>query len=356
MLRLTLAPDFTSRNGEERLRVDPTRIDPLTTTRNLFQLVSGLEHTYRDGADRVENVAFVKHYLYHPSTDQVDVAYNEVREIEDTEQRLGGGDAVRVRIVDGLIAKGSYEYALRLPRPDELFGDGALLAPNLELEPETSHNANLGALLESELHPGVGTLALEVTGFLRHTRGMIVRLIAEDRVHSIHQNVFTVRTLGADGMLRWDAPRRWLSLQTNATYLDQRNASERGPFAAFEGQRVPNRPWLFSNASATVRAVGVAAERDELSFAWVTRYVHSFLPGWGDTSARDVTNRIPTQITQSASVAYSVRGAYDVHFALDVSNLTDERVYDVLGVQRPGRAAFLKVTLCRGCTSPARVD
>jgi hypothetical protein len=31
--------------------------------------------------------------------------------------------------------------------------------------------------------------------------------------------------------------------------------------------------------------------------------------------------------------------------ALDLSNVTNEQVYDVLGVQRPGRAAFFKLTL-----------
>ena len=348
-LELVVAPDFTTRTGVERLRLDPDRIDPLTTERNLFQVVSGLEYGQNDAEDRVENGVFLKHYLYRPSSDQVDVAYNTVRHVERPSQSLGGGDAFRARIVGGLIGKASYEYAMRLPRPDEVFGDGALIAANLELSPETSHNANIGALLERELGANIGDLALEATGFLRHTDGMIVRLIADDRVHSIHQNVFTVRTLGVDGMLRWESPRRWFELQTNATYLDQRNASSQGPFAAFEGQRVPNRPWLFANASGVLRLRNLGSADDELALSWVTRYVHEFSPGWENTSGREDTGGIPTQLTHSASAEYLVRGPYTFAASLDLSNLTDERVYDVLGVQRPGRAAFFKMTVCWEC-------
>ena len=35
----------------------------------------------------------------------------------------------------------------------------------------------------------------------------------------------------------------------------------------------------------------------------------------------------------------------------EVDNLTDARVYDVLGVQRPGRAAFFKLMLCWDCSA-----
>jgi vitamin B12 transporter len=348
-LELVIAPDFTTRTGEERRRLDPDRIDPLTTRRDLFQLVSGLEYAFRDEDERVENSAFVKHYLYRPSTDQVDVAYNTIRHLERSTQNVGAGDAFRMRALDGVIGKASYEYAMRLPRADEVFGDGALVTSNLELTPETSHNANLGALLEGELGERGGSLTVEASGFLRYTEGMIVQLIADDRVHSIHQNVFTVRTLGTDGMLRWSSRGQALTLQANGTYLDQRNDSTQGPFVAFRGQRVPNRPWLFANASVLFRLPRIASGNDQLSLSWVTRYVRSFLPGWDDDDRRDDESRIPKQITHSAGIEYLVRGPYTMAASLDLSNLTDERVYDVLGVQRPGRATFFKMTGCWAC-------
>jgi vitamin B12 transporter len=350
-LQLVAAPDFTTRKGRERLRLNPERIDPLTTRRDLFQFITGIEYAARDSDDVVRNNAFAKHYFYRPSTDQVDVASNSIRQVENSMHRFGVGDSLRVRMLAGLAAKASYEFAARLPGPDEIFGDGALLAPNTELEPESSHNLNISALFERALGSHGGTLAIDVNGFLRRTEGMIVRLIAQDRIHSIHQNVFNVDTLGTDGTLRWVSPGEWLTLKANATYLDQRNVSERGPFAPFDGQRVPNRPWLFGSASAVVRVPQVGVPSGTLSLSWGTRYVHEFLPGWEDSAAANDSNRIPDQLTHAASLSYSVRGRSSVEAALDLTNLTDRRVYDVLGVQRPGRAAYFKITVCWDCSS-----
>ncbi len=344
--RLMVAPDLVWRTGAERLRVNPARIDPLTTRREIFQLVSGAELELRDDADRLENGTFAKLYLYRPSSDQVRTFDNSIRHIEDQIHRLGFGDVLRARLVRGLFAKLSYEYATRLPRPDEVFGDGSLVLPNLLLMPESSHNANLGSLIERRLGPGGGTLAAEATAFLRWTRDMVVLLLAQDRIHSLNQNVFNVRTLGADGMLRWLSPEGRVALQANATWQEQRNDSGSGPFAPFSGQRVPNRPWLFANASAVLHLGAARADGSGLSVSWISRYVHGFLPGWEETSAPGDARRVPAQLTHSAGAVYSFRrAAYTLDLALDVSNLTNQAVYDVLGVQKPGRAAFVKATV-----------
>ncbi|MEY4578571.1 MAG: hypothetical protein RL701_3274, partial [Pseudomonadota bacterium] len=331
----------------ERLRLDSSRIDPLTTRRSIVQFVNGFEYAARDSEDRVENDLFAKHYWYQPVSDQVMTSGNSISHISQSTHRFGAGDALRVRVAEGLICKASYEYATRLPRADEVFGDGSLVAPNLELVPETSHNANLGVLVQQDLAGRAGQVALEATGLLRYTDRMITRLLAPDRVRSIYRNVYSVRTFGADGVLRWSAPQRWLVLQVNATYLDQRNTSELGPFAHFKGRRLSNRPWLFGNASAALRIARFGANSGELTLFWFTRYVHSFLAGWEDAGTGDADDsQIPEQLVHSASLGYSVHSrTVRLDFALDLANLTDARVYDVLGVQRPGRAAYFKVTV-----------
>jgi len=348
-VRLVVAPELTRRTGRERLRVNPERIDPLTTRRQVFQAVAGAEHGFTDADDVIENDAFVKAYLYRPSTDQVRTFDNSIERIEDSIVRFGAGDAFRVRLTREVAGKLSYEYATRLPRPDEIFGDGALLLPNLELEPEASHNGNLSVLFEQRLGAGLGNVGGEIAGFLRQTENMVVRLLAEDRVHSIHQNVFDVRTLGTDGTLRWESPGRLLGVQLNGTYQDQRNDSERGSFVAFRGERVPNRPWLFANAALDVHLPGVGTPRADLGLGWVTRYVHEFVPGWEGTGAPDARSRIPDQLVHSLGVTYSVPGPSRVDVALDLTNLTDAEVFDVLGVQKPGRAAFFKLSICGAC-------
>jgi vitamin B12 transporter len=344
-LRLVLAPDLTTRTGVERLRVSADRLDPLTSDRELLQLVAGLEHSYRDLDDVIDNEIFAKYYLYRPATDQVQVFDNSIRHIEDSVHRLGAGDALRAWLSPWLLGKLSYEFATRLPRPDEVFGDGSLVIPNLELAPETGHNANVGALAQLSSERGLGSLSIEGTGFLRYTEDMVVRLLAQDRIHSIHQNVSTARTIGVDGMAQWVSARRLVTLQANVTWQDQRNQSDLGAFAPFEGERIPNRPWLFANASASLRLPQLGAPNAELSLSWVTRYVHEFLAGWEGTATADDNSRIPAQLTHSIGAVYSVFSPWTVEAALDLANVTNERVYDVLGVQRPGRAAFFKLTI-----------
>ena len=239
--------------------------------------------------------------------------------------------------------KGSYEYATRLPQSDELFGDGATVYQNLELRPEASHNVNLGVLLETPIG-AAGELSCEVTGFLRSTQNMILELLMSNLRDTHFVNVFAVRTLGTDGVLRWVAPGELFTLQQNLTFQDQRNVSTRGRYAPSRGERVPNRPYFFANSSAQLRLAGVGAPNAVLTLGWNLRYVRSFLMGWEGTADLD-SERIPDQLSQDVSVSYALEGPLKLAFTIDVTNLTDAHIEDVLGVQNPGRAAFFKVSV-----------
>jgi vitamin B12 transporter len=345
-LELVATPDFTTRSGAERLRQRAERIDPLTTRRNLGQLVAGLEHTLTDEDDRVENNLFGKYYLYALSTDQVQTFDNSVRRVDDTTHRFGAGDGLRVRLSEAVLAKASYEFATRLPRPDEVFGDGSLIIPNLELSPESSHNGNIGAQVEQRFPGWLGQWSIEASGFWRHTRDMIVRLPSPDRVHSVHQNVFAVRVLGVDGLLRWSAPNELVTLEGNATLQDLRNVSDSGPFVAFQGDRVPNRPWLFANGTAALNVSDAVTGGDRLSLSWAIHFVGNFQPGWEGTTPADARQQVPDQLIHDLSIGYSMRASCSIDATLDLLNVTDADAFEVLGVQKPGRAAFFKLTAC----------
>jgi hypothetical protein len=101
---------------------------------------------------------------------------------------------------------------------------------------------------------------------------------------------------------------------------------------------------LFANGSATVRVPDVGSPRAALSISWIARYVHAFEPGWSSSVAGDPRAHVPAQLIHAANLTYSVLEPWRVDFALDLSNLTDARVYDFLGVQKAGRAAFFKVS------------
>src|SRR5690606_28116364 len=136
-LRLTWSPSFTTRTGRDRLHTGAR--DPLSAERDLLRLVTGLEHELVALDERVQSVVFAKDYVMLTSSEEV-LPGGVFQPLERAVRRAGGGAAVRLRLGGDVWLKASYELATRLPRADELFGNGVIIQPSLTLEPETSHN------------------------------------------------------------------------------------------------------------------------------------------------------------------------------------------------------------------------
>ncbi len=292
--------------------------------------------------DVLANIAFAKTYVQSARSEEP-LSGGLFRDRDRDTHEYGFGDSLRVRLSENLYAKASYEWALRLPRPDEVFGDGVLVVANLELLPERSHNANLGFSAEAR-DPGVGELHADVNGFLRDADNLIV-LLGNDRLFT-YQNVFSARSLGVEAAAGWISPGELLSLDANVTYQDFRNTADSGTFGSFDGDRIPNRPYLFANGSAELKFTGVGAPNDELSLFWHTRYVHEFFRGWESVGLRESKQVVKAQLLHSAALVYLVRGALTtLGFTGEVDNVTNEKAFDFFGVQRPGRAFYFKTTL-----------
>ena len=340
-VRLSSAPTFLRRTGDERRQSDPEARDPLTAERQLATIVNGLEHELDLFGERLENILFAKQYVQLLSSEEPRPGNIFRRRDRDTHS-FGFGDALRFRFTPWLYAKASYEYATRLPRPDEVFGDNAFIVANLELEPETSQNANLGLTLDARA-TRLGALRSGINGFLRNADQLIV-LLGNDRVQS-YQNVFGARSLGVEGAVGWTSPGEHLALDANATYLDFRNSSNEGTFGDFDGDRIPNRPYLFANGSARVQFRGVVAPRDEVALTWTSRYVHEYFRGWESIGLREFKQTIDSQFVHTVGLGYLVtNGRATLSSTLELQNLTDEAVFDFFGVQRPGRAFYVKTT------------
>jgi outer membrane receptor protein involved in Fe transport len=338
-LRGTLAPTFTTRTGDERRQMDPAARDPLAAQRDLFTLVSGLEVQLDLAQHGLEGVAFAKDYVQRTRSEEPTPS-GIWRDRDRDTHRVGAGGGIRYRLTPEVYGKLSYEWATRLPRPDELFGDVAQVDANLELVPETSHNANLGVAVDTGATPG-GTWRLELDAFLRDVDRLIVPLGGARNV--TNQNVFSARSMGVELAAGWTSPGAHLALDGNATYQSFRNTSSEGTFGRFEGDRIPHRPYLLANAAARVRHTGLLRAGDELSLGWYSRYVHQNFRTWESAGLPSSKDIIPTQFVHSAVLTYIVRAAgREVSASLEVENLTAERVFDFYGVERPGRAAYVK--------------
>lgn len=336
VFRVSLAPTFSTIVGDERAKPDPNDGDQ----RELLTTVAGLEHELSLVEGRLINVAFVKGYLQAVRADKHVGDFTLSRDRNTLTP--GVGDSLRYRLTSWLSVKASYEWATRLPTLAEIFGDGVLTLPNLEIEPETSHNGNLGLALALD-SPELGQLALEANAFVRNTKNQILLQPTGDL--AIHNNVFSARSLGAEAFGSYTARGEYVTLTGNITYFDYRNTSTEGAFAPFYGDRIPNRPYFFVNLSARGQLRGVATPRDNLSLTWFTRYVHDFFRSWESVGQRDLKQVIPTQLLHSVVLVYELRiQTAAISNAVEVQNLTDQAAYDHFGVQRPGRAFYYKLT------------
>ncbi|WP_437599052.1 TonB-dependent siderophore myxochelin receptor MxcH [Sorangium sp. So ce590] len=343
-LQLSVSPMFVTRTGDERRQANPEGRDPLTADRGLVNWVHGAEHQLNLLDDRLENVLFVKQYVQFLRLEEsVQGLADRFRRRDRDTHRLGVGDGLRYRFGEWLYAKASYEWARRLPRPDEVFGDGALIRAKLDLLPEASHNANIGVTFDAP-DSATGAWRLEANGYLRAAEDLIV-LLGNGKI-SQYDNVFSARALGVEASARWTSPGEHVVLDGNVTYDDLRNTAEEGTFARYAGQRMPNRPWLFANGSARVQLREVAAPRDELALTWDTRYVHGYFLGWERNGRREDKASVPSQLLHSLALTYVARLApRTLSFTVEAHNLTDEPAFDFYGVQRPGRAFFSKAML-----------
>jgi outer membrane receptor protein involved in Fe transport len=334
-LRVAVAPTGTFRGGEDLIL---TVRGPIDAKRNLTKLVSGVEHEWRTDDSAIQNVAFVKHYAMWTDADDVQTG-NVFVPIKQRIQRFGAGDGVRWRALSWLSFKASYEYATRLPSVDELFGDGKLIDANLHLEPEVSHNGNLEVAIEHEGR--YGAISAQADVFVREADRLIL-MIGDDR-RFINQNVWKARIRGIEGGGKWSLPgeRGWV--EGSITLQDLRNASSEGLFGAYEGDRIPNRPWLLGSLGATARARDLVRRDDELLVFANSRYVHEFFRGWESLGRRDSKQVIPSQLVHSAGVTYLLHGDGAYSGTIEVQNLTDTSAYDSYGVVRPGRGLYLKL-------------
>jgi vitamin B12 transporter len=340
-LRLSVSPNYATRTGDERIQADPAARDPLTAKRDLLTVVSGLEYELSLLDERLSNILFVKNYIYRAESEEA-LPGNIFRERDTDSHTFGAGGAFRFRVLPWLQAKASYEYATRLPRPDEVFGDGVLILANLALEPEVSHNANVGPRIEFA-SDGAGEWTIDINGFLRQSDRLVV-LIGNDRTSS-YQNVYEARSLGVEGAAAWELPSRIFGVDGTLTWQDVRNASDEGTFGAYEGDRIPNRPYLFASWGAHLRFRGMPDALDTLEPFYVGRYVHGFFRGWESQGLRAFKQVVDAQVTHAAGVSWNVdHYPYRGTATLEVDNFTNAKVFDNFGAQRPGRAFYLKLT------------
>jgi outer membrane cobalamin receptor len=342
-LRTSATPYSIKRRGEGYVeqQINLTGLDE-----KLRQMVTGIEYEANLFGDRLSNVIFGKGYFFASSIEERTEGTGEIFTRRDNIHRFGGGDALRYRFTPWFLAKASYEYATRLPRPDELFGNGVLIdAPGKDnpITPEMSHNINLGPRFELEGTES-GSYVADINGFARFSEDMIVLLLGTGAQSLPYANISDARTLGVEGAVSWSSPGKWLTLEGSLTYQDVRNTSTEGPFASQNGLRIPSRPYLFASWGSSLQFRRVLLRKDSVEPFYLGRYTHGFYRGW-DLGDPTYKQSIASQVSHSLGLSWFYTDEFgQVTLTGEVENLTDAMLYDVFGEQRPGRAFYVKLT------------
>lgn len=341
-LSLSIAPTFFTREGDNNLLSDTSNFNELKAQRDMFKWINGVEYNSRLFDERLENSLFAKAYLLASQSEEI---YNDyIETLINTQDVYGGfGDGARFAFNEWASVKASYEYAVRLPEPRETFGNTVQIVENLKLQPERSHNVNLSFLI-TNAQTRLGLYNANLTGFFRDAHQLILLTGSTDAFR--YENAYDAQVYGVEGGGAWLVPGDFLELGVNATYQEYVNLSREGHFEQFEGDRIPNKPYLFGNATLRLFKQGVSTPRDELAFTWYSRYVHEFLRGWESVSSNYEQPEVPSQLVHTAVLSYVVRGAplEELAFTAEGQNLTNEKVFDFYRVQKPGRAVYVKMS------------
>lgn len=292
---------------------------------------------------------FMKHFYQHnkysqsfnPSGNWGDIAYLVH---ETSMNKLGYGVASSYFIMPNLQAKASYEKSYRLPETDELFGDLLNLEGNMDLQPEHSHNYNFGLSYQTQINK-MHRLNFDGSVLYRNAKDFIRPSLNNNQTRQVMGNLADVTNLGFEGEIRYSF-RELFTAGVNMTYQNLRNNTRYEENQTMESplyrDRIPNIPYLFGNADASLFFKNVGKKGNTLTLGYNVLYVHAYYLSWPSQGTADQKYDIPRQWLQDVNAVYTLgKGKYNI--ALECKNLVDNRVYDNFSLQKPGRAIYAKV-------------
>lgn len=335
-------------NALSNRRTDDFDKSFVETKDKLVKHIASVSYNQNLFNERWYNSFFVKEYIYNAEINQDDLSWiTGSRDVPSniTKYNTGYGLGSRFTISNLLAIKASYERSIRLPVSYELMGNGVNIYPNFKLNPEKSHNINLG-LFGDILSDNTQQLSYEISGFLRDVTDYIYRIQATDNFSQYH-NLYNVEVKGIEGEITYKYLDK-LDCTLNATYLDERNNTptlvDGKPDITYRN-RMPNRPWFYSNFNIGYNLGNPFNVMDSsLRFDYLFRYTHWYYLTWKAFGRLDTKEIIPTQYSNDVQLTYSWQRA-KYNLSLQCTNIFDMKLYDNYMLQKPGRSLFLKFSV-----------
>ncbi len=296
-----------------------------------------LEDNFFDS--RLENLlGFKFHYMKaeisNTSTSLLQQASVESNDYTD----FSYDESLMFRIVKPLAVKGSYQHAVRLPTPDELFGDGVRVSAATNLKPEEADNFNVGLSLDLQEIPLFARFRFDGDVFYSYYKNRI-HYMGTSQMSVPYFNMDPIRAWGYEGDVKLDV-NEWVLLGTNWTFQDLRNIDYNAKQGILEDAIIPNIPRFFMNYMAEFHMGDILNKNDFVKFWWAANYTDEYYYGWKVSSRQ--SRKIDASFTQDLGVEYSV---WDnkLAWSFEIDNFLDETVYDKYGESKPSRTFATKI-------------
>lgn len=344
-------------NHNRRIGSDPlgfrfngTDIDILSKEATYQKTILGVSWESNWLDKKLTNQLFAKHFTFSSKGINAflsnDTDLSKYKSVSD--QNWGFGNAIKYQINTNSFIRASVELTNRLPLQEELFGDNDTRAPNFNLKPERSFNANLGYRYTSNKFSG------EIGTFYRKTKGMIL-LTPIQPPFSQYRNLDSIQGYGFDVDLSYRFFKN-MEVTGNATWQDIRMIDIGVPlYKWIEGTRLTNTPYFFSNIGLKGNLQHIFTKNDALKPYVHYNFIREFylvhvpkdkeadgflgITGSSQVSTKDL---VPDQSLMNIGFNYvfpSARWA----FSTEVKNVMDAKLYDYYKIQRPGRSIHFKI-------------
>lgn len=254
----------------------------------------------------------------------------------------GYGIASVFKITPNAGVKGSFEHTYRLQQVSEVFGDSYQVTNNLDLNPESSDNINLGGFIGKKF--ATHDLYAEAAGFYRNAKGFIYAS-QSDNDQLQYKNLSNVLIRGAEAEIRYTY-KGILNFAVNATYQHATDntmftSANSNTVSATYKDKIPNQPWFYGNAEIGIGKNNLFGKDTRVQFNWSSQYTHWYYRSWEGFATANSLVVIPTQFIHNAMVSYSLhQNRYNI--SVECKNLTNQLAYDNFRLQKPGRAFFVK--------------
>jgi outer membrane receptor protein involved in Fe transport len=250
----------------------------------------------------------------------------------------GFSDAVRWRFGQDWYVKGSIERGMRSPTPQELFGDGSLIAPAPGLTPERSWSTSIGVFYDAARRDN-GRVQIDASLFHLHVSDLIT--LGGAGFFRGYVNTGKARIAGADVDIRADVT-PFVFVYGNATVQDLRDAARFLPGTSVAnptfGLRIPNVPWFFGTGGIEWRPR--LGGHDGTRLFYEASYTHRYFYAFQVSVHQDRV--IPASLLQDAGIEYRVLRS-SLTISGEIHNLFDARALNLFFNPLPGRTVRLKV-------------